>query len=563
MHSTFSLLSSLVVCLLLALPTDGYDPLITRDNRKPIVSTEFGRVESVEVYDGSEKEPLNLQFFTLEPSSLLLPLLVEADMVFFVQTGSGRVSWVEKGDITHMDIARGDVYRLRSGSVFYVQSKTTATGEKLRLNALFTRRDYEDTLDEFIGTYANLSDVVLGFDNKVLQASFKISEELIKEIKSRKKPQMIVPAVLKEKTEEDSNWKLGILEALVGGGSHEERSNKKRKPFNVYKKEPDFKNPNGWTLTVTRKDFPPLKGTNVGVFMVNLTKGSMVGPHWNPRATEIAIVTHGQGMVNIVCPSKKSQCPRTSFKVKEGDIFMVPKFHPMSQMSFSNESLSFMGFTTMAKKNHPQFIAGKLSVLNTLDPDIVAEALNLPKSSVQELLSCQRDAIILPCTYCAEEEERAMEEEVRKREEEEREAAAAAARKREEERKERERREEARRREEEEVRERERQEEEEARQREEEAARERERQEEEEAKQKEEEAVRERERQEEEGRQREDEEARQREREKEDARKREEEAARERERQEEEVRQTEEEQRERAAMREEEGGRPHMILRSF
>nr|CAD1837764.1 unnamed protein product [Ananas comosus var. bracteatus] len=264
--------------------------------------------------------------------------------------------------------------------------------------------------------------------------------------------------------------------------------------------------------------------------MVNLTTGAMMGPHWNPKATEIAIVIHGHGMVQVVCPSnpsgqsnKSCECKNTAFRVKEGDVFIVRRFHPMTQISFNNDSFVFVGFSTNVGQNHPQFLAGKRSALQVINKEILAMSFNAPNSTlVEELLASQRESIILSCTSCAEDlAKRTESEEARESEEEE-------ARKCKEE--------EARKREEEEARKRE---EEEARKREEEEARRRE--EEEEAKRREEEEAKRRE--EEEAKRREEEEARRRE---------EEEAARRREEEEEEARGREEGQSEREREGEEE-----------
>lgn len=137
----------------------------------------------------------------------------------------------------------------------------------------------------------------------------------------------------------------------------------------------------------------------------------MMGPHWNPKATEVAIVTKGKGIVKLVCPSEASECKETSFLVGEEDVFVVPRYHAMVQMSFNNDSFAFMGFTTRASNNRPQFLAGKSSFLKLLDVGILAKAFNVSNSTINQLLgSREEDSIIMDCTSCAEEELRRMEE---------------------------------------------------------------------------------------------------------------------------------------------------------
>jgi hypothetical protein len=263
----------------------------------------------------------------------------------------------------------------------------------------------------------------------------------------------------------------------------------------------------------------------------------MVGPHWNPKATEIAIVTDGTGIVQVVCPSITSssnssgenrrghrgdeegkgvaKCRNSVFRVKEGDVFVVPRFHPMAQMSFNNDSFVFVGFSTHMGENHPQFLAGKGSVLQAIGKEVLALSLGQENSTaVGKLLSAQRDSTILSCISCAEElEEKAAGEEKRREQEEKERKEREEKEKREREEEERKREQEERERKEEEERER-REKEEKQRQREEE--REKKEREEEERKRKEEEERQrrkeeERERREQEKKQRREEEQRQRE----------------------------------------------------
>ncbi|KAL3583602.1 hypothetical protein D5086_014663 [Populus alba] len=480
--------------------------LVRRGHRRSLVVTEYGEISAAEISSGT-KGPYHIQFITLEPNSLLLPVLLHADMVFYVHTGNGKLSWTDGREMKRMNLRRGDVYRLQAGSVFFVRSNLDSERQKMRIHAIFSNTD-EDIYEPSIGAYSSVSDLVLGFDRKVLQEAFKVSEEVLEELTSATKPPAVVHAVTKD--QKSVYWELEdrMLHFLIG---NKHKKTKEPKTFNILDAEPDFENCNGWSLTVDKHSLKSLSDSNIGIFMVNLTKGSMMGPHWNPMATEIAIVLHGRGMVRVICHStaNESECKNMRFKVKEGDVFAVPRFHPMAQISFNNDSFVFMGFSTSTKRNHPQFLTGKSSILQILDRGILAVSFNVTNTTMDQLLNAQEEALILDCTSCAEIEENKMkeenekekqEEEARKREEEE-------ARRKEEERK----REEARKKEEEE-RERE---EEEARKREEEERREqeeaeRERQEEEEKQRKEEEEEEARKR-EEEGREREEEEARKRE----------------------------------------------------
>ncbi|KAF5958162.1 hypothetical protein HYC85_005387 [Camellia sinensis] len=502
--------------------------VVRKGERKSVVSTEYGEISAVEISDGVRGGGrYHLQFITLEPDALFLPVLLHADMVFYVHSGGGRLSWVDEDEMRRVNLQRGDVYRMQHGTVFFVQSNLELERQKLRIYAIFTNPIDEPNMR----VYSSIRDLILGFDNKVLQEAFMVSEDVIEELTRGAMPLAIVHAPPRK---ERTLWELEaqFMKAILGsrGYSMFDTNNKKYKAqvFNILKADPDFENCNGRSLMVTKKQLPALRGSKIGIFMVNLTRGSMMGPHWNPMASEISIVMQGQGMVRVVCSStmNESGCRNMSFRVGEGDVFVVPRFHPMAQMAFNNESFIFMGFSTTTKKNHPQFLAGKASVLRTLDQQVVAASFGVANMTISHLLDSQGESIILDCISCAEEEERMMEEEIEKEKEEARERQEEEARKREEEKKREDEEEEARRREEEEAKreeeEKRRKEEEEARKRAEEEAR----REEEEARKREEEQRRQEQEEEEEARKREEEEEEKRRREEKETRKRKEEEQR-------------------------------------
>ncbi|KAH6788276.1 hypothetical protein C2S52_007828 [Perilla frutescens var. hirtella] len=336
----------------------------------------------------------------MDPNSLFLPVVLHSDMVFYVHTGSGKLSWTEENELKTTDLRRGDVYRLKEGAVFFIQSnlETETERQKLRINAIFS-----DPNTDMHEPYSSIRDMVIGFDKKVLQAAFKVPEEEIEELLNQEKPSAIIHGVSRSRK---TSWEMEtkILGSLMGSRTYNafELNKKKGKGsarlFNLFKEGKDFENCNGWSTTVTGKKLSVLKGTGIGLFMVNLTTGSMMGPHWNPMATEIAVVLQGRGMVHVACAgggSNETGCMNTRFEVEEGDVFVVPRFHPMAQMAFNNETFVFMGFSDSERRNHPQYLAGQASVLRTLSEDVLAAAFNVENTTMERLLASQHDSVIL------------------------------------------------------------------------------------------------------------------------------------------------------------------------
>ncbi|KAF7055111.1 hypothetical protein CFC21_062683 [Triticum aestivum] len=536
--------------------------VVEKERRRVVAESEAGTVTATDVADAAGTV-YRLQFITMDPGALFLPVQLHADAVFYVHSGRGKVTYIQEGgsETSSLEVQRGDVYNLEQGSILYIQSYPNATRERLRIYAIFTSNaiNCDDPSHPTSEAYSSVSNLLRGFDVKILRQGFGVSGEVVEAIQSAKSPQLIIMYNPDQEKKEKSNWTEEIFDALWGDESplnkkkkkdkHKKKDKKddksKSETFNFYSGKPDVKNCFGWSKTMTNKDLQNLKGSNIGMFMVNLTTGSMMGPHWNPKATEIAIVTQGSGIVQVVCPSTASgaggghghhdeggrgggdhghhdeggrrrgdhghhdeggrrggdhgqggvECKNSVFRVKEGDVFVVPRFHPMAQLSFNNGSFVFVGFSTHMGENNPQFLAGEHSVLQVIGKEIVALALGQKNTTaVEQLLSAKSGSTIMACISCAEELERKAEKEEQEGGKGEREREEEEERERkqreEEERKKREEEERARREEEERARreeERKKREEEEQRKREEEERKRREQEEEEERRRREEE----------------------------------------------------------------------------
>lgn len=84
-----TLLAAIFLWFLMAINGEKFPSfglLVTRESRKTLVTTDSGMITAVDVHDGY-KGIYHLQFITMEPSSLFLPVLLHTDMVFYVQTG--------------------------------------------------------------------------------------------------------------------------------------------------------------------------------------------------------------------------------------------------------------------------------------------------------------------------------------------------------------------------------------------------------------------------------------------------------------------------------------------
>lgn len=104
----------------------------------------------------------------------------------------------------------------------------------------------------------------------------KIPEEAVEEITSAKKPPQIVHAAQNSSSKTFWEVEAQFIEVFLGRNMYNLfEVNKKKKSTDVYNffdGDRDVENCNGWSTAVSSKQSQSLRGSNIGLFMVNLTK---------------------------------------------------------------------------------------------------------------------------------------------------------------------------------------------------------------------------------------------------------------------------------------------------
>lgn len=118
----------------------------------------------------------------------------------------------------------------------------------------------------------------------------------------------------------------------------------------------------------------------------------------NPRADEYSIVLSGYGELHIVFPNG-SKAMNT--KIKQGEVFVVPRYFPFCQIASRDGPLEFFGFSTSARKNKPQFLAGAVSLLRTMMGPELAAAFGMSEGTLRRAVDAQHVAVILPSAWAA------------------------------------------------------------------------------------------------------------------------------------------------------------------
>ncbi|KAK7402142.1 hypothetical protein VNO78_14172 [Psophocarpus tetragonolobus] len=402
------------------------DKLFLMMKSKHVAKTDAGEMRVLESYGGGNSDRrLNIGFITMEPRSLFIPQYLDSTLIIFVRSGEAKVGFVYKDKLAKRHLKMGDVYQIPAGSTFYLVN----IEESQKLHIICSIDPSEslgiDVFQSFyIGGGAHPASVLSGFEPEILENAFNESgEELQKlftrqregpivhvgdshatsiwnnflQLKEEDKLEHIVEEEIGDEEEQQRNWSWRkLLESVFGDEIKDTKEKRTKKPphsCNLYDRKPDFENNYGWSVAVDGSDYSPLKSSGVGIYHVNLSAGSMMAPHVNPRATEYGIVLKGTGRIQIVFPNGSNAMDT---HIKEGDVFFIPRYFAFCQIASRSEPLEFFGFTTSAQRNKPQFLAGATSLMRTMMGPELAAAFGVSEETMRRVVKAQHEAVILP-----------------------------------------------------------------------------------------------------------------------------------------------------------------------
>ncbi|PSR89989.1 Vicilin-like seed storage protein [Actinidia chinensis var. chinensis] len=412
-----------------------------------VVKTDAGDMKVVKGFGGRVGDkPIEVGFITMEPKTLFIPQYLDSDLIIFIRRGEAKVASIYKDELVEKNMKMGDIYRIGAGNAFYLVN----TGEGQRLHIICSiNKSYTigwgSFQSFFIGGGTYPTSVLTGFDPETLTAAFNVSKTELKDVLTRQRSGPIVflpgsheephePSVwtqflqlkhhqrlhhlrrmvrLHEEAPKEEEPKWSLRKLLISVFGKEPNLDNKRKTldsYNLYDRKPDFKNNYGWSMAIDESKYWPLGHSGIGIYLVNLTAGSMMAPHVNPTATEYGIVLSGSGTVQIVFPNGTLAMKA---KVSEGDVFWIPRYFPFCQIASRSGPFEFFGFTTSARKNRPQFLVGAHSLLhNMLGPEFAA-AFGVSEERLKRIVDAQKESTILPSPSAAPPDEWMREEVMR------------------------------------------------------------------------------------------------------------------------------------------------------
>ncbi|KAF6134712.1 hypothetical protein GIB67_002113, partial [Kingdonia uniflora] len=389
---------------------------------KQLMKTDVGEFRVVKGFGGRVagiQNSIHIGFINMEPKTLFIPQYIDSSLIIFVCRGEVKVGTIYKDALEEKKLKTGDIYSILAGSTFYMLN--TGRGQRLQvICSIDTSESLElDVFQSFfIGGGMNPPSVLAGFDRNTLKTAFNVSGSELDEILTSQRGGPIVSIAdeheprmwasllqLKQRDslqqlydieEEENTWVWRkLMNSMLGKKTDRDKKKTDRKTdsYNIYNRKPDFKNDYGWSVAIEENDYSPLKQSGIGVYLVNLTAGSILAPHINPTATEYGIILRGSGSIQVVYPNGSLAM---NAKVDEGDVFWVPRYFPFCQIASRSGPMEFFGFATSARKNWPQFLVGARSILRTMKGPELAMAFGVSEKRFSNFTDKQREAIILP-----------------------------------------------------------------------------------------------------------------------------------------------------------------------
>ncbi|CAM0873070.1 unnamed protein product [Alopecurus aequalis] len=382
---------------------------------------------------------MHIGFITMEPETLFVPQYTDSNLILFVQRGELKVGWIHKDELVEKTLKMGDVLHIDAGSTFYMLN--IGKGQRLQVICSIDASDsagFGPYQSFYLGGAGKQTSVLAGFDPKILVTAFNTTSDELARIFMVKSGGPIVyysadsgsggeehrrgdkrdvgdkgrdggpwsPVGRGDEDELGDNgqwtwsWRKLMGRFIGGASSNAAQPNKKSdktvrapEPYNLFDHEPGFRNTYGWSVSVDKHKYQPLGHSDIGIYLVNLTAGSMMAPHVNPRATEYGVVLGGEGVIQVVFPNGTLAM---SAQVRAGDVFWIPRYFPFSQVASRGGPFEFFGFTTSARRNRPQFLVGASSVLRTMLGPELAAGFGVPEEELREVVQAQKEAVILP-----------------------------------------------------------------------------------------------------------------------------------------------------------------------
>ncbi|CAA2966997.1 vicilin-like seed storage At2g28490 [Olea europaea subsp. europaea] len=249
---------------------EGVDWFLLQDS-KQVVKTDAGKMSVVRGFGGKYmKSPMHIGYINMEPKSLFIPQYLDSSLILFIREGEAKIGHIYKDEVVEKHLRAGDIHRIEAGLAFYLIN----TEEGRTLNTICSidsskSLEWRAFKSFFIGGGTYPMSILSGFYPLKLSTAFNVSVAKLKELLTR---QQAGPIISLSNSHSPSIW-TGFFGPRA---SSETGSLKESCSFEERQKR---------TKSTKKSDYWPLGKLDTGIYLVNLSTGSMMAPHINPRVT--------------------------------------------------------------------------------------------------------------------------------------------------------------------------------------------------------------------------------------------------------------------------------------
>ncbi|GMI98756.1 hypothetical protein HRI_003544900 [Hibiscus trionum] len=364
------------------------------------IKTEKGRVDLLAKFTQNSDvlhgiENYRLAILVANPKAFVVPNHFDADAIFVVTQGRGRISMIHEDKRRSFNIETGDIIRIRAGTPLYLINRDD--NEKLFIVKLLQPVNRLDQYEVFYGAAGGKPESFYEtFSIEILEAALKTSRDKLERFFDRRGEGAFLEAS-KEQIEAMSSREEGGK----GGGIWPFGSDSKN-PFNLFKKRrPSKSNKYGQLFEVDADEFEHLKDFDLRVSYANITRGCMNAPFFNSRAIKIAIVVQGQGYLEMVSPGSGgrksgSSYQKISSRLRPDTVFVVPAGHPFVTVASINSNLEILCFEVNIENNVRYLLAGEGNLVQQLEKEAKELAFKRRGAEVDRVFGNQDEEFFFP-----------------------------------------------------------------------------------------------------------------------------------------------------------------------
>ncbi|XP_010938562.1 vicilin Cor a 11.0101 [Elaeis guineensis] len=334
-----------------------------------------------------------LAILEANPRTFVLPSHMDAEELFYVMEGRGVLNVLEISGRNSYDIEQGQIFSFDAGSQAYLINKDD--NKKLRIAMLLHPVSSPGRFKEFFDAGGRAPESFYrSFSTKVLEAAFNTTKDRLEKLFGQQRGETINATeeqikALTEPPTAPGGWFIGpSKQCRRSGVSLTSRQNR------VW-----YSNEHGELYKIYACDYSDLCDLGVEISFANISRGSMMAPHYNSMATLAALVVEGEGYFEMACPHIEQggthyQAVRS--QVSPGSVFMIPAGHPVVAVASRDENLQVLFLGMNAKHNRVHFLAGGNNVLNHMERVAKELSFNAPARVVDEVFNAQKRAGFLP-----------------------------------------------------------------------------------------------------------------------------------------------------------------------